>query len=627
MGTTRVLGALVVVGALSIASSLQAQTYPTGNDPRNGLRPGKGGEAAEVAHGMKLMSLTPKAAVFDSVNGLDFANSDITFGGKYVYQGNFAGFSIWDVSNAAKPVLVSTVKCQTNQGDPSIYGNLLFVSAEGAGNRKDCGKSPVTDPSQHTAGVRIFDVSNPSAPKLVKNVETCKGSHTHSLLPSKKDKNILYIYVSGSGGARAENDLPGCKNGTDPADTSNAMYRLDVIKVDLRKPDSAYVVTGARIFTGLAPVQGPRRAGAGGRGAAPGAPPAGAPPGAAPAGGPPGGRGEAPAPSGPRNCHDVTIYPARNLLAGACGSYGILVDVKNPEKPVRLDAISDTTFSLWHTAVFSNDGKKVVFTDEWGGGTGPMCQATSMMQQGGNTTLEITADRKFKQGGYFKPNFAQTAQENCVSHNGGVIPVPGRDIMTQGWYQGGINIIDFTDAKKPVEIGYFDRGPIDNPPPIDAGPPAAPGAGGRGAARSTTGGSWGSYYWNGYIYSSEIARGLDVVELTPTADLSANEIAAAKLVRYEQYNPQSQPIITWPAAYPVVRSYVDQLQRKNGLAADRITAINASLDASEKLAGAARKAALSKLGGEVDKDVAGSSDSPRVKTLSAEIRKLAAATK
>ncbi|MGV3710731.1 MAG: LVIVD repeat-containing protein [Gemmatimonas sp.] len=613
MGTTRVLGALAVAGALSAASTLHSQTYPTGNDPRNGLKAGKGGDAGVAAHGMKLMSLTPKAAVFDSTDGLTFANSDIAFGGKYVYQGNFAGFSIWDVSNPEKPELMSTVKCATSQGDPSIYGNLLFVSAEGAANRKDCGKDPVTDPSQHMAGVRIFDVSNPRAPKLVKNVETCKGSHTHSLLPSKTDKNVLYIYVSGSQGARSEADLPGCKAGTDPADVENSLFRLDVIKVPMNKPEDAKVVTGARIFTGLGPVQRPGRGGGAGRGAAA---PAG---GAAPA--------AAPAPTGPRNCHDVTIYPQRDLLAGACGSYGILVDVKNPEKPVRLDAISDTTFSLWHTAVFSNDGKKVVFTDEWGGGTGPMCQATSMMQQGGNTTLEITADRKFKQGGYFKPNFAQTAQENCVSHNGGLIPVPGRDIMTQGWYQGGINVIDFTDPNKPVEIGYYDRGPLDNPPPIDQGPPSNA-AGGRGAAaRSTTGGSWGSYYWNGYIYSSEIARGLDIVELTPTADLSANEIAAAKLVKFEQYNPQSQPVVSWPAAYPVVRSYVDQLQRKNGLAAARITAINASLDASEKLTGAARKAALTKLGGEVDKDVAGAQDSAKVRTLAAEIKRLAAATK
>lgn len=613
MGTTRVFGALAVVGALTMASTSFAQTYPTGNDPRNGLKPGRT-DAGEASHGMKLLSLTPKAAEFDSTNGLTFANSDMAFKGKYVYQGNFSGFSIWDVSDAAKPVHMSTVECATSQGDPSIYGNLLFISAEGGANRKDCGKGGVKDPSEHMAGVRIFDVSNPKAPKLVKNVETCKGSHTHTLIPSKKDKNILYIYVSGSQGVRAENDLKGCKGGDDPADTTNSYYRLDVIKVPLNKPQDAAVVTGARIFTGLGPVKRPGRAG--------GPPPAAAPAPGAPAPAP------APAPSGPRNCHDVTAYPDLDLLAGACASYGILVDVKNPEKPVRLDAASDSTFSLWHTAVFSNDGKKVVFTDEWGGGTGPMCQASSMMEQGGNTTLEITADRKFKQLGYFKPNFAQTAQENCVSHNGGLIPVPGRDIMVQGWYQGGIDVIDFSDGKKAKEIAFFDRGPIDAAPPIDQGPPSTPAAGGRGGApRSTTGGSWGAYYFNGLIYSSEIARGLDIIELTPSADLSANEIAASKLIKWDAYNPQSQPKIVWPAAYPVVRSYVDQLQRNNGLAAARITAINAALDASEKQSGAARKASLTKLGVEVDKDVAGATDSARVKTLAAEIKKLAAATK
>ena len=463
-------------------------------------------------------------------------------------------------------------------------------------------------------GVRVFDISDIRNPKLIANVQTCRGSHTHTLVPSKKDKNILYIYVSGSQGVRPAAELAGCKSGEDPADTTNSVYRLDVIKVDMRKPQDAYVVTGARIFTGLGPAA--RKTGAvarGGRGETPGA--------AAPKIDP------ATLPSS-RNCHDVTAYPARDLLAGACGAYGILVDISNPEKPVRLDAISDTTFSLWHTAVFSNDGKKVVFTDEWGGGTSPMCQATSMMEQGGNTTLEITADRKFKQAGYFKPNFAQTAQENCVSHNGGLIPVPGRDIMAQGWYQGGIDIIDFSDAKKPVEIGYFDRGPIDPAPPIDAGPGAAPGAaGGRGRSSNTIGGSWGAYYFNGKIYSSEIARGMDVLELTPSADLSANEIAAAKLITMKDYNPQSQPIIVWPAAFPVVRSYVDQLQRKNGLAAARVTAINSALDAAEKQAGAARKASLTKLGAEVEKDVAGASDSARVKTLAAEIKRLAAATK
>ncbi|MEP6833657.1 MAG: hypothetical protein ABJB74_09690 [Gemmatimonas sp.] len=644
MGTTRVFGAIAFVGALVLSSTLHAQTYPTGTDPRNGLKPGKGGAAGEVAEGLKLLSLTPKTAEFDSAQGLKFANSDMAFKGHYLYQGNFSGFTIWDVTDPAHPVHQATMKCATSQGDPSIYGNLLFISAEGGGNRNDCTTDSIANPKDHMAGVRIFDVSNPKAPKLIKNVQTCKGSHTHTLLPSKKDKNILYIYVSGSGGVRPETEVPGCRTGNpkdttdrygDPADTTNAMYRLDVIKVPLNKPEDSYVVTGARIFTGLTPNgglaasrRGNNGGGRGGRGGAATAP-------------------VGPPPPSTRNCHDVTIYPALDLLAGACSSYGILVDVKNPEKPVRLDAISDTLFSLWHTAVFSNDGKKVVFTDEFGGGTQPMCQATSMMDQGGNTTLEIVlgVDKngartgKFKQAGYFKPNFQQTAQENCVSHNGGLIPVPGRDIMAQGWYQGGIDVIDFTDAKKPVEIAFFDRGPIDNPPPpapVDVpsaankgadGAAAAPGGrGGRGPG-STTGGSWGAYYFNGRIYSSEISRGLDIMELTPSANLSANEIAAAKLVQFDQYNPQSQPKIVWPAAFPVVRSYVDQLERNNGLAAARVTAINASLNAAEKLTGAARGAALTKLGTEVDKDASGAKDSAKVKTLSSEIKRLAAVSK
>ena len=624
MGTTRVLGAFAFVGALSMATVLHAQTYPTSKDPRNGLRAGKGPEAQEAAHGMKLLSLTPKASEFDTakVGDLTFANSDLAFKSNYVYQGNFSGFSIWDVSDPAKPVLQSTMVCPTSQGDPSIYGNLLFVSAEGGANRKDCGKGGIKDTSDHTshmAGVRIFDVSNPKAPRLVKNVETCKGSHTHTLIPSKKDKNILYIYVSGSGGVRPESEVPGCKDGgANPADQANSLYRLDVIKVPLNKPEDSYVVTGARIFTGInpAPVSAARAAGRGGRGGRGGAdttpPPKVLPPSS-------------------RNCHDVTTYPDLDLLAGACGAYGILVDIKNPEKPVRLDFATDTLFSLWHTAVFSNDGKTVVFTDEWGGGTGPMCQASSMIEQGGNTILDITPNRKFKRRGYFKIPSAQTAQENCVSHNGGLIPVPGRNVMVQGWYQGGVDVIDFSNPDKPVEIAYFDRGPIDIPPPIDQGPVGAA-AGTAAAPRgprggSTIGGSWGAYYFNGRIYSSEIARGFDIMELTPTENLSANEIAAAKLVTFVDYNPQSQPKIVWPAAFPVVRSYVDQLQRDNGLAAARVTAINAALDAAEKQTGAARKASLTKLGAEVDKDVAGAANSAKVRTLSVEIKRLAAATK
>ncbi len=312
-------------------------------------------------------------------------------------------------------------------------------------------------------------------------------------------------------------------------------------------------------------------------------------------------------PTGPRNCHDVTAYPAAGLLAGACGSYGLLVDISNPEKPIRLDARSDTNFSLWHTAVFSNDGKKVVFTDEWGGGTSPMCQANSMMEMGGNTILTIDPKKKYTQHSYYKINTAQSAEENCVSHNGGLIPVPGRDLMVQGWYQGGVSVMEFTDPDHPQELAYFDRGPIDAPPGADVPVSASgPAAGGRG--RGTIGGSWGAYWWNGMIYSSELDRGFDILELTPSDQLSKNEIEAAKLVHFEQYNPQSQPKIVWPAAFPVVRSYVDQLVRDNGLAASRTAAINAAIDAAERADGKARRDALNALARDVDKDVAGAKD-------------------
>ncbi len=598
---------VALVATLVIPSLLAAQTYPSKQDPRSNLKPGK--LDAEVAvKNMRLVSNTPKPAGFDSTRGLSFVNSDLAFRDKYVYQGNFSGFTIWDVSDPTKPKVVSTVQCITSQGDPSIIGNLLFISAEGAGNRNDCAKGGVQDPKDHMRGVRIYDVSDPAAPRLVKNVQTCKGSHTHTVVPHPRDKNVIYIYVSGSQGARPATEIPGCKEGDDPADETNSLFRLDVIKVDLRRPERAEVVTGARIFTGLDAA--PRAAGrpARVRPRAPGD--SAAPP---------------PAPTGPRNCHDVTAYPSAKLLAGACGSYGLLVDISNPEKPVRIDAKADTNFSLWHTAVFSNDGKKVVFTDEWGGGTSPMCQANSMMEMGGNTVLSLDDKKKFTQHAYFKIPTAQTAEENCVSHNGGLIPVPGRDIMVQGWYQGGVSIMEFTDPDKPRELGYFDRGPIDYPPGVDV-PVTPPPAGSRGN-RGTIGGSWGAYYWNGYIYSSEMDRGFDILELEPSEDLSANEIEAAKLVRFVEYNPQSQPRIEWPAAFPVVRSYLDQLVRWKGLPAERTTAIASALDAAERQSGRARRDALNALAREVDRDVTGAADAERVKTMAAAIRKLAAASR
>lgn len=590
----------LIAPLIVVPSLLAAQTYPSSTDPRNGLEPGRL-DAGVAAHNMRLVSFSPKPAVFDTARGLTFINSDLAFSDKYVFQGNFAGFTTWDVSNPAKPRVVSVVSCITSQGDPSVYGNLLFVSAEGGANRTDCAKGGVEDPKDHMAGVRIYDVSNPAKPRLVKNVQTCKGSHTHTIIPDPNDKGVIYIYVSGNRGARPASELAGCKEGTDPADPTNSLYRLDVIKVPLAHPEKAEVVTGARIFTGL--------------GAAPRAE----------------GRparhnrdGTVRIPTGPRNCHDVTAYPAMNLLAGACASYGLLVDISNPEKPVRVDAVADTNFSLWHTAVFSNDGKKVVFTDEWGGGTGPMCQATSMMEMGGNTILTIDSKRKYTQHAYYKIPTAQTAQENCVSHNGGLVPVPGRDIMVQGWYQGGVSVMEFTDPDHPRELAYFDRGPIDPPPTGEV--QATETTDGR-RTRGTIGGSWGAYWWNGLIYSSELDRGFDIFELVPSDQLSKNEIEAAKLVRLEQYNPQSQPKIVWPAAFPVIRSYLDQLVRGNGLASARTTAIASAIDAAEKQSGSERRNALNALAAQVDKDVAGAKDAERVKAMSAAIKDLAKATR
>jgi len=611
---------ILLLSSVVAPSMASAQTYPTNADPRSTLTPGRY-DAGTAFLGMRLVSNTPKPAQFDTSRGLTFANSDIAFGTHYAYQGNFAGFTIWDISDPAKPVIASVMQCTTSQGDPSIVGNLLFISAEGAGNRNDCGSQGVQDPKDHMAGVRIFDVSNAKAPKLVKNVQTCKGSHTHTVVPSKKDPNIIYIYVSGQSNARPETELAGCKNGTDPDDPTNSLYQLDIIKVELDHPERAVVIPGARIFSDLdvdatckqfcAPTDPRRPAGGGGRRV-------------------PGDTASVPLHTGPRNCHDVTAYPALNLLAAACSTHSILVDISDPEKPFRIDALTDeNNFQGRHTAAFSNDGTKLVQTDEWGGGTGPMCQASSMIELGGNTVISLDAKKKQTQRAYFKLPSAQSAEENCVAHNGGIIPVPGRDLYVQAWYQGGINVMDFTDADKAIEIAYFDRGSIDPPALVDVPSAAAEAAlaasGGR--SRNTIGGSWGAYYWNGMIYSSEIDRGLDILELTPSAQLSANEIAAAKLVTLTDYNPQSQPQLTWPPAFVVVRSYLDQLARGNGLATTRLEAIALALDAAEMKSGAARASALNALARQVDGDVKDAQDGARVRTMAGEIRRLATASR
>ncbi len=541
----------------------------TMDDPRVGLAAGVGGTAGEALLNMRLVSLTPKPPELDFARGLAFINSDLAFRGNIVYQGNFSGFTIWEVSNPSTPTLLSSVVCATDQGDPSIYGNLLFISAESPRSRNDCGMDGVEDGADRMRGVRIFDVSDPRNPRLVKNVQTCRGSHTHTIVPHPTDSGVIYIYVGGSSGVRDASEKADCSAGPVAENPNTAQFRVDIIRVPLANPEQAEVVGYTRMFEGLAPM---------------------------------GSRG------GPSGCHDLTSYPAYNYVAGACGSYGILVDASDPENPVRLDALSDENFSLWHTAIFSNDAKTVVFTDEWGGGTSPRCRATDPLHLGANTMLRISEEGRFTQHAYFKMPAAQTETENCVSHNGGLIPVPGRDIMVQGWYQGGVNVFEFTDPDNPVEIAWFDRGPVSD-------------------SSLVVGGSWGAYWYNGYIYSSELSRGLDILELEPSEFLTQNELDAAKLVRMEEYNPQSQPELFWPPAFPVVRSYLDQLIRNGGLAAARTSTISETLAAAESESGEARGGMLRRLAGELEGEAAGSGDPERVRAMAAAVRDLANASR
>jgi hypothetical protein len=569
-------------------------TAASTTDPRVGLRAGMT-DAGVAASNIRLVSHSAKSSMLDGeggARGLTFANSDLAFRGNYVYQGNFSGFQIWDISDPANPVLRKTLVCGTGQGDPSIYGNLLFLSSEGTGNRTDCGMGGVAErvSKDRMVGVRIYDVSDLANPRKVADIQTCRGSHTHTLVPDPADKSIVYVYVSGSAGVRSSEELAGCVDA--PIDSANtSRFRIEVIRVPLAHPEQAQVVNYARIFSGLAAASA--------HGAAPGDV-------GAPVRGPrPGPPGET-VRTGPNQCHDITVYPAIGLAGGACGGYGLLIDIHDPVNPKRLQAVGDTNFAFWHSATFNNDGTKLLFTDEWGGGTQAKCRFDDPIDWGGDAIFTLEGGR-LRQGAYFKMPAAQSKQENCVAHNGSLVPVPGRDIMVQGWYQGGLDVIDFTDANHPYEIAYFDRGPVDS-------------------TKLVTAGYWAGYWYNGHIIGSEIARGLDVFELVPSPYLSQNEIDAAKLVHWDEFNPQLQPKIVWPAAFPVVRSYLDQLVRGQGLARDRTSAIAEQLNAAERMSGTERRSALTTLASQLDGDASGAADGGRVRAMARAVRDLAGAS-
>jgi len=647
--------AFVLVGHVSAQMSSGASTAAARPDPRIGLKAGWF-NAGQAAWNMRLVSTTPPSPQFinrDTAGDFKFINSDLTLRGNYVIQGNFNGLQVWDISNPKIPRLYKAFVCPGSQSDVSVFRNLLFVSGEALNGRSDCGTQGVTDTVSHDRlrGIRIFDATDLANPRHITDVQTCRGSHTHTVVTQPNDTDNVYIYVSGSAPVRSPNELAGCAVGSPDSTPNTALFRIEVIQVPLAHPEQAHIVSSPRIFQDLvapprhgeAPedvaeqkreVDSTRAAGGyvvtfegrdlilgpqfvtsaldsivkarGGTGAPTAADTAtlranaqdlvtkrieanrrrqGFIPNA-----------------GPTQCHDITVYPAIGLAGGACGGYGLLLDIRDAANPKRIAAASDSNFSFWHSATFNNDGSKVLFTDEWGGGLQPRCRVTDKPEWGADAVFTLSGSTlAFKS--YYKLPVAQTSNENCVAHNGTLIPVPGRDIMAQGWYQGGVSVFDWTDPAHPKEVAFFDRGPMDSTKLVGAG-------------------SWSAYWYNGYIISSEIARGLDIFELTPSTLLTQNEIDAAKLIHFDYLNAQDQQRLVWPTSFVVARAYIDQLARSKGLPAARIADIRDALSRAERGSGQARSSALTALVTRLNTDLQTSTDQPKVRMLIAEVTDL-----
>jgi hypothetical protein len=572
-----------------------APTLPPGmkgsdaSDPRAKLTPGLY-DAGETSMGMKHLALIKKPDAFQLgtsdpeaekvkktlsqlgmnnskmpkemhlvIAQLAFANSDLAFQGNHLFQGNFYGMNIFDISNPANTKLLTSIVCPGGQGDVSVYKNLMFMSVEMPNGRLDCGVEgfppapppPADEPKDKERkrkipaaqkdrfrGVRIFDISDIRNPKQVAAVQTCRGSHTHTLVLDPNDKDNVYIYVSGTSFVRQTEELAGCSGEKPDKDPNTALFRIDVIKVPVAMPQDAKIVSSPRVFidarTGA--MNGLSNGGTHGK------------------------KGPE-KPSDTDQCHDITVYSAIGLAAGACSGNGILLDVKDPVHPKRVDAVNDPNYSYWHSASFSNDGNKVVFTDEWGGGLGARCRENDPNKWGADAIFNLKDD-KLTFANYYKLPAAQGDTENCVAHNGSLVPVPGRDIEVQAWYQGGISVMDFTDTAHPYEIAYFDRGPID-------------------PKMLVLGGDWSAYWYNGNVYASEIARGLDIFELTPTKDLTQNELDAAKTIKVSELNVQNQQKIEWPAKLVVAKAYLDQLARSQALPSDQIAGLQKAIHDAE----------------------------------------------
>lgn len=539
-------------------------------DPRAGLKPGLR-DAGEAIKNMALVAALPKpAGFFDPENPADlppvkpskddgekrgggqdnedtewgerspllsFSNTDMAFAGDVLVAGNYHGFNIYKLQADGMPVLYSSVVCPGGQGDVSIAGDLLIMSVEQTRGRTDCGLQGVSEDvsAERFRGLRIFDISDLARPVQVGQVQTCRGSHTHSVVSA--DKNKVIVYNSGTAGVRDEKELPGCV-GNIPGDTRTALFSIDVIEIPVADPSKARIVDSPRVFADpkTGNIAGLWQGGDHGD--------------------------DTQETSQTNQCHDITVFPSKKIAAGACSGNGIIFDISNPLKPKRLDAVVDKGFAYWHSATFNNDGTKVLFTDEWGGGSRPRCRASDPKTWGADAFYDI-AGGKLEFKGYFKLPAPQSDKENCVAHNGSIVPVPGRDIFVQAWYQGGVSVIDFTDSANPVEIAYFDRGPVDKEHLI-------------------LGGYWSTYWYGGKIYGTEITRGLDVLALEPSEHLTANEIAAAALAdQGPVFNPQDQHPVKWPAEPAVARAYLDQLARADALSAAQMKDLKDALDSAD----------------------------------------------
>ena len=643
-----------VACASSTSSSSDGTPSPRGGtsaeapkpDPRVGLKAGIM-DAGQANWNLRLVSNTPPSQQF-----VGQTNSDLAFTGNHVIQGSYNGWQVWDISNPRQPTLKTAYVCPASQSDVSVYKNLLFVSGENLSARLDCGTQGVEDTvsTERLRGIRIFDISDITKPRNVGNVQTCRGSHTHTVLVDPKDTENVYVYISGSSHVRPESELPGCVRA--PKDPNSALFRIEVIKVPLANPAQAAVVSSPRIFQDL--VAPPRhgeapediaaqkkqleeakaagmftvkvhgeeeivppqvssalldsivkgRGGSGQPTAADSATLRQALPAMVEASV---AAHEAEMPdstAGPTQCHDITVYPAIGLAGGACEGYGFLLDIKNPVQPTRIGAVSDSNFSYWHSATFNNNGNKILFSDEWGGGSQAKCRATDKPEWGADAIFTIGGDKKMQFQSYYKLPAPQTAAENCVAHNGSMLPIPGRDIMAQAWYQGGISVFEWTDPKRPKEIAFFDRGPVD-------------------ATRMESGGYWSTYWYNGYIVGSEMARGLDVFELTPSAFITQNEIDAAKSVKFEYLNTQGQQKFVWPKSYSLARAYLDQLERSKGLPAAEIASAREALVKAEKGSAAERGAVLQQVVAQLESSIESSPDASKVQLLAGTVKELA----